>query len=119
MALLLILIAYCGSYLYLRKTQCFIHRAGYYETTNHYIEAGHMADGPQIFMAATFIKYQDKSKMTENEFKKLLQDTYSANEKEYIKRKRILWLYLPLSTIETFYWKMTNPYPLQTKPGSN
>ena len=63
LVLVLLFATYSGFYLHFRSSHTFIHRAGNYAwdsrldlpiNTNHYIEPGLIADGPQIFMHAAF-----------------------------------------------------------------
>jgi hypothetical protein len=109
----LCLIAYCCAYLWLRHNHYFIHRAGYYADppTTHFIEPGEVADGPEIFGAVVFALAGSGKEPTPQEFEAALSQASKQVVVEGRFRRRLLWLFKPLTLAEESIWKLVDPNP--------
>ena len=111
--ILFVLLSYCGSYGWLRHRHYFIHRAGRYADppTNHYIEAGEVADGPQVFGSVMLQLATAGKEPTPQELEAALSDASKRVEVEGRRRKRLLIFFKPLTFLEELIWKFVNPHP--------
>jgi hypothetical protein len=122
----LFVLAYFGSYLWLRMNHTFIHRAGRYaprisrnetrprRSTNHFVEPGQVADGPQIFAGVMFVAaaVSETHDLSDVQFEKMLESAAQQVESMERKRDRLFLLYEPAAFCETMVWKVIDPDPL-------
>lgn len=109
-----VLLLYCGSYLWLRHRHYFIHRAGLYGAEppkNHYIELGEIADGPQIFGSVVFQFAASGKEPKPGELEAALSAVAEQVTVEERRRKRWLIFFKPLAAAEEIVWQIVKPHP--------
>lgn len=129
--IIVLTLAYIGTYLYLRSNHVFIHRAGNYDFTTrqnryvsstHFIEPSQVINGPEIL--ATVLSspvlsdydVNDESQIEEMEaqFDELLVEATEKAERAQRNRDRLFTLFRPLAFIETSIWKVIDSEPLES-----
>lgn len=112
-----LLLAYFGSYLWLRMNHTFIHRAGRYgprvssnetrprRSTNHFIEPNEPRVDDDVIMAFWLSSEEDEN------YEELLKEEERAYEEAWLRQERLLLFFEPAAFLEVCFWKITKPNP--------